>query len=106
MLENNAPNLCSFHYWGNKVQLSVGEFLRVKNLDTYFSSVLYYALAELPSSVPNLETLTIDSRSEVVNTPMVPSKFLHLKYLSISLTGLYTNPAYDYFSLGIVLDQK
>lgn len=104
VLENNAPNLCSFHHGGNKVQLPLGELSQVKNLYMHSSSVLYYALAELPSSVPNLETLTIDTLSEVVNTPMVPSKFLHLKYLRIGLGGLYTNPAYDYFSLVSFLD--
>ncbi|OEL36441.1 hypothetical protein BAE44_0002539 [Dichanthelium oligosanthes] len=45
--------------------------------------------------MPNLETLTIYSEAETVNTSMVPSKFLHLKFLTIVLGG----PTYDIFSL-------
>uniref|UniRef100_A0A0E0A324 At1g61320/AtMIF1 LRR domain-containing protein n=1 Tax=Oryza glumipatula TaxID=40148 RepID=A0A0E0A324_9ORYZ len=55
----------------------------------------FYARTELPSSMPNLERLIIHSDTEMVNTPMVPSKFYHLKYLSIALGG----QTYDYLSL-------
>jgi hypothetical protein len=37
---------------------------------------------------------------QVVNTPMQPTKFLHLKHLSIDMTsGVSFSPAYDYFPL-------
>lgn len=36
---------------------------------------------------------------QVFNTPMLPTKFPYLKYLSISLIGLTNSPAYDYLSL-------
>ncbi|BAF25503.2 Os09g0502800 [Oryza sativa Japonica Group] len=41
---------------------------------------------------------------QVVNTPMLTTKFLYLKYLSISLSGLTVSPSYDYFSLVSFLD--
>uniref|UniRef100_M8BKI3 F-box domain-containing protein n=1 Tax=Aegilops tauschii TaxID=37682 RepID=M8BKI3_AEGTA len=43
---------------------------------------------------------------KVVNTPIVPVKFLHLKYLSISLEAEHGAfpPVYDYFSLVSFLD--
>lgn len=41
----------------------------------------------------------------VVNTPMLPTKFLYLKHLSIDMgSGLSFSPAYDYFSLVSFLD--
>ncbi|GJN22228.1 hypothetical protein PR202_gb09777 [Eleusine coracana subsp. coracana] len=46
-------------------------------------------------SIPNLEDLSISSRTEVVDTPMVNSKFLHLKLLNIVVGG----HAYDFLSL-------
>ncbi|CAM0952337.1 unnamed protein product [Alopecurus aequalis] len=97
MLKIEAPNICSFYFTTcNQVDVSLGESLRLKNLDMLCCGLLCYAREELPSIVPNLETLCIRSRREVVNTKMafVPSKFLHLKYLSICITE-----AYDYFSL-------
>ncbi|XP_002456984.2 uncharacterized protein LOC8077406 [Sorghum bicolor] len=45
--------------------------------------------------MPNLETLSIVSETETVNTPVMPSKFLHLKSLTIALRG----QTYDCFSL-------
>lgn len=64
------------------------------------------ARAKLPSLVPNLETLSLCSVSEVINTPVVPHKFLCLKCLSILLDvgeGAFS-PVYDYFSLVSYLD--
>ncbi|XBH71223.1 hypothetical protein VPH35_098708 [Triticum aestivum] len=80
---------------------SLGESLQLKNLEMLCCRLLYYALEELPSIAPNLETFSIFSFHEVVNTTMAlaPSKFLHLKYLSISIRG-----DYDYFSLISFLD--
>ena len=39
---------------------------------------------------------------QMVNTPMLPSKFLHLKCLTIDLAEV--SHAYDYFSLVSFLD--
>lgn len=42
---------------------------------------------------------------QVVNTPMLPSKFLHLKHLTISMiSGSAFSPSYDYFSLVSLFD--
>jgi hypothetical protein len=41
----------------------------------------------------------------MISTPMFPRKFLHLKYLHISLFGDEAiSPAYDYLSLVFFLD--
>ncbi|BAF25523.2 Os09g0506700 [Oryza sativa Japonica Group] len=105
VIENSAPNLGSFHFGINHVQLLLGESLQMKSLSMCYPGAVYYACAELPSNVPNLETLTIGSPHEMVDTPMLPSKFLHLKCLTISLVGMVTfSPAYDYFSLVSFLD--
>ncbi|RLN23491.1 hypothetical protein C2845_PM07G36820 [Panicum miliaceum] len=47
---------------------------------------------------PNVEALTIHSFNEIDNTPMVPDKFLHLKYLHVCFGSAFS-PAYDYLSL-------
>ncbi|TVU05623.1 hypothetical protein EJB05_48792 [Eragrostis curvula] len=49
------------------------------------------------------ETSQIRSWSEV-NTPMLPTKFLNLKHLTIQITGETLSPSYDYFSLVSFLD--
>ncbi|CAL5055673.1 unnamed protein product [Urochloa decumbens] len=60
----------------------------------------FYARTNLPSLMPNLEALSIRSYTEMVNTPMVPSKFLPLKSLSIAVGGL----TFDFLSLASFLD--
>ncbi|KAG2544044.1 hypothetical protein PVAP13_9NG787200 [Panicum virgatum] len=105
VINNEAPNLTSFQFEGDTtVQLSFGETLQMKKLNMYRSGAVFYARAELPSSMPNLEALTVSSRSEVAYAPILHSKFLHLKYLSISLNGAPFSPAYDYLSLASFLD--
>uniref|UniRef100_A0A0D3H8L2 Uncharacterized protein n=1 Tax=Oryza barthii TaxID=65489 RepID=A0A0D3H8L2_9ORYZ len=99
VIENKAPNVSSFYFTGNKVKLSLGEWLQVKKLNMRSSRIVRYARATLPSMMPNVETLSIGSLREVFNTPMLPTKFPYLKYLSISLIGLTNSPAYDYLSL-------
>ncbi|KAM3258788.1 hypothetical protein ACQJBY_050523 [Aegilops geniculata] len=101
MIKNEAPNICSFDFLGDRIEISLGDSMRLKNLDVLCNNVLRYAREEFPSSAPNLETLRIFSRYEVANTAMAfaPSKFLHLKYLSISLAV-----AYDFLSLVYFLD--
>uniref|UniRef100_A0A0D9VQI6 At1g61320/AtMIF1 LRR domain-containing protein n=1 Tax=Leersia perrieri TaxID=77586 RepID=A0A0D9VQI6_9ORYZ len=49
--------------------------------------------------------LPLDKLPEMTNTPMVPSKFLHLKFLEIYLQELVALlPSYDIFSLVSFLD--
>ncbi|XP_052155068.1 FBD-associated F-box protein At1g66310-like [Oryza glaberrima] len=96
VIESKAPNLSSIRFEGDfYVQLSLGEPLQIKQLYRLCNDAAFYARTELPSSMPNLERLIIHSDTEMVNTPMVPSKFYHLKYLSIALGG----QTYDYLSL-------
>ncbi|KAM3406520.1 hypothetical protein ACQJBY_000556 [Aegilops geniculata] len=69
-------------------------------------NLVYYARADLPRIMPNLETLGISSAGEVLDTPIVSAKFLHLKLLEICLSvaeGSFP-PAYDYLSLAFFLD--
>uniref|UniRef100_A0A0E0GIE9 F-box domain-containing protein n=1 Tax=Oryza nivara TaxID=4536 RepID=A0A0E0GIE9_ORYNI len=86
-----------------EVRLLLGESLQMKTLSLDYPSAVYYARAELPSNVPNLEILTICSDHEMVDTPMLPSKFFYLKCLTIDLAWRLS-PAYDYFSLISFLD--
>nr|XP_015612547.1 uncharacterized protein LOC4347493 [Oryza sativa Japonica Group] len=104
VIESKAPKVSNFYFTGYKVKLSLGEWLRVKELCMLSSHLVCYACANLPSMMSNLETLSICSLDEVVNTPMLTTKFLYLKYLSISLSGLTVSPSYDYFSLVSFLD--
>ncbi|GJN12600.1 hypothetical protein PR202_ga30889 [Eleusine coracana subsp. coracana] len=55
--------------------------------------------------MPILESLSIRSHFEMVDTPMLPTKFMFLKYLIIymGITG-ERSPSYDYFSLASFLD--
>uniref|UniRef100_A0A0E0L5U4 At1g61320/AtMIF1 LRR domain-containing protein n=1 Tax=Oryza punctata TaxID=4537 RepID=A0A0E0L5U4_ORYPU len=96
VIESKAPNLSNIRFEGDlRIQLSLVEPLQIKQLYRLCDGAAFYARTELPSSMPNLERLIIHSDSEMVNTPMVPSKFYHLKYLSIALGG----QTYDYLSL-------
>ncbi|CAL5070413.1 unnamed protein product [Urochloa decumbens] len=109
VIEIKAPNLHNFKFYGGPVHLSLGESSQVKNLDfelSNFGSSVSYAITELPSTVPTLETLKLTSYRERVDTPMVAEKFLNLKYLDIYLSGENEPiPAdYDYLSLVSFLD--
>ncbi|KAM3276579.1 hypothetical protein ACQJBY_044788 [Aegilops geniculata] len=106
VIENKAPNISSFEYIGDKVvQLSLGESLQVKYLRLGYRCAISHAIDKLPSSVPNLETLIIISPCEIVNAPMIPSKFLHLKTLSITIRRWWIlDMEYDFLSLVSFLD--
>ncbi|CAL4904610.1 unnamed protein product [Urochloa decumbens] len=66
VIENEAPNVSSFAFGGgNSVQLSLGETLQMKSLSMSRCGSIFYARAELPSSMPNLEALTVHSHTEV-----------------------------------------
>ncbi|CAL5009631.1 unnamed protein product [Urochloa decumbens] len=73
---------------------------QIKKLDMQRANFILDARAMLPSIMPNLETLVIESGHEVVDAPMLPSKFLYLKHLRIRLiSGSDISRPYDYFSL-------
>lgn len=66
VIENKAPNICSFDFGGKHVQLLLGESLQMKTLSLqYYCNAVYYARVESIPNVPNLETLTICSYHEV-----------------------------------------
>ncbi|XBH71031.1 hypothetical protein VPH35_098565 [Triticum aestivum] len=103
VIESKAPNISSFHFVGDQqVQLFLGESSQVKEIFISHSCALHYARAMLPSTTPNLETLDIFSTGEMVSTPMLPSKFLHLKTITIS--GWIFSTTYNLFSLVSFLD--
>ncbi|CAN6310494.1 unnamed protein product [Urochloa humidicola] len=105
VIDSKAPNISSFCYEGDStVQLSLGETLQMKNIHIIFSGAVHYARVELPTSMPNLKIATIRSNREMTNAPMLHSKFLHLKKLSIDLNAGTFSPTYDYFSLVSFLD--
>ncbi|XBH71082.1 hypothetical protein VPH35_098601 [Triticum aestivum] len=87
VIESKAPNISSFHFHGDQqVQLLLGESLQLKKIFISHSCVLSYARSMLPSTMPNLENLTVYSVvDEVYSPPMLPRKFLHLKYLDIKI---------------------
>ncbi|GJM86717.1 hypothetical protein PR202_ga02604 [Eleusine coracana subsp. coracana] len=100
-IESKAPNLSSICFIGDlKVQLLLAKACHIKKLDSSCNNFAFYARTELPSSMPNLEALTINSYSEMVSTPMAPSRFLHLSFLRVALGGLN----FDYLSLISFLD--
>jgi hypothetical protein len=109
VIENKAPNLCTILVDGALVGVPLGDSLQVKNLDilcSFESNLVHYACAELPWIMPNLETLDIYSAGEDFHTPILPTKFLHLKRLDIcfvSTPGAFS-PVYDYLSLAYFLD--
>ncbi|CAL5009097.1 unnamed protein product [Urochloa decumbens] len=90
-IQNKAPNLSSFYFQDEiRVLLLLGNtLLQIKKLHMACKNATLYALTKLPSSMPSLETLTIYSHGEEANAPMVASKFVHLRSLSIctSLLG-------------------
>ncbi|CAO2141871.1 unnamed protein product [Urochloa humidicola] len=61
-------------------------------------NTLCHARAELPYFMPAVERLIVESSCEKVETPIMPSKFLLLKYLDISLVDVQLYRC-DYFCL-------
>ncbi|KAJ1266941.1 hypothetical protein BS78_07G018500 [Paspalum vaginatum] len=97
VIENKARNLSSVALSLREgVEVSLGETLQMKNLSMHLLNLICYARSELPSNMPNLETLHIRSHYERVDAPMLPSKFLFLKWLAISLRSA-SCPSYDFF---------
>ncbi|XBH71151.1 hypothetical protein VPH35_098664 [Triticum aestivum] len=89
VLEINAPNISRFC------------LLVVENEDLMLNNrcAISYALDNLPSCAPKMETLTIRSGYEIINAPVISSKFLHLKILNILLFSWHNHRHYDYLSL-------
>ncbi|TVU27372.1 hypothetical protein EJB05_29977 [Eragrostis curvula] len=103
-IDNEAPNISTFLFEGdNAVKLSLGETLQMKRVKIQRSGSVFYARTELPSRMLNLEALTLRSDRERV-TPMLSSKFLHLRHLSIALIGVTFPSTYDYLSLAHFLN--
>nr|ACG46086.1 F-box domain containing protein [Zea mays] len=105
VLESKAPNLSSLSllHFGGRLVFSRVKTLQMKKLIT--ESTVYDARTRLPSIMPNLETLVINSFDWVVDAPMLPTKFLCLKHLTVRLSsGTTITQAFDYFSLVSFLD--
>ncbi|KAL6638845.1 hypothetical protein ACP70R_023481 [Stipagrostis hirtigluma subsp. patula] len=103
-IESKAPNLSNLSLHGNQVKLILGETLKLQSVDMSHSNLVSHARANFPASMPNLENLAISSGHEIINPPLLPTKFLYLKHLAISLNGWMLSPSYDYFSLVSFLD--
>ncbi|CAL5073497.1 unnamed protein product [Urochloa decumbens] len=58
-----------------------------------------FYFVQLPTLMPNLEALTIDSICQIANIPSANNKFCQLKYLNICVPGEIHGPVYDYLSL-------
>uniref|UniRef100_A0A453L5K3 At1g61320/AtMIF1 LRR domain-containing protein n=1 Tax=Aegilops tauschii subsp. strangulata TaxID=200361 RepID=A0A453L5K3_AEGTS len=65
VLEINAPNISRFRLMDFNVQLSFGKSRKMKNLMLNNSCGISYAIDNLPSCAPKVETLTIHSSYEV-----------------------------------------
>ncbi|VAI53498.1 unnamed protein product [Triticum turgidum subsp. durum] len=106
VIESKAPNLSSLRLRsGCRLDFSLVETWQMKKLYLVQSNLIYDARAKLPAVLPNIETLYIESQDEVVDAPMLPTKFLYLKHLTIFLRlGPNDSGTYDYFSLVSFLD--
>ncbi|VAI34242.1 unnamed protein product [Triticum turgidum subsp. durum] len=104
VLEINAPNIFRLRLLDFSVQFLLGKSWKMKNLMLNNSCVISYAIDNLPSCAPKVETLTIHSSYEILNAPVASSKFRHLKFLNIYLAGLHSHRDYDYLSLVSFLD--
>jgi len=62
---------------------SLGETLQMKKMDMDCPNAVHYALTELPSIMPNLETLVIGSPTEVY--------YLNLRCCSLVISTQYTS---------------
>ena len=66
IIENKAPSLSSFHLIPGVRKLSLGEASQMmKELSLFGANAICYGRAELPSIMPNLESLSLGSSHEV-----------------------------------------
>ncbi|KQJ86199.1 uncharacterized protein LOC100838046 [Brachypodium distachyon] len=105
VIESEAPNISNMRVIARfHLQLLLGGAASpVKHLFMYFPGSVRYTCAKLSSDTPNLETLYIESTKEMVNRPMVSSRFLQLQYLKIHVI-MDNSPRYDYFFLVSLID--
>uniref|UniRef100_A0A0E0DIN7 Uncharacterized protein n=1 Tax=Oryza meridionalis TaxID=40149 RepID=A0A0E0DIN7_9ORYZ len=110
VIEIDAPKLSTFIYGDVGVKISLGDPLQVKDIRLMGyneADTVCYARTKLPSILPNIESLVVSSPNEMTSTPVVPGKFLHLKFLEIYLKELFASlPSYDFFSLVSFLDDS
>ncbi|VAI19803.1 unnamed protein product [Triticum turgidum subsp. durum] len=100
LIEIEAQNISNFQFRGHtQVQLPLGVALQLKKLVMSFPGAVSYVCADFPSSLQYVEAPTICSSHEMIDTPVLPSKFFHIKYLSVDLSALAFSPTYDYCSL-------
>ncbi|CAL4992977.1 unnamed protein product [Urochloa decumbens] len=98
VIEIRAPKLSSFVYGDNPIQISLGAEVKHIRMIGSKPNTLCHARAELPWFMPAVERLIVESNCEKVKTPIMPSKFLLLKYLDISLVDIQLY-RHDYFCL-------
>jgi len=104
IIENKAPSLSSFHLIPGVRNLSLGEASQtMKELSLFRANAICYGRAELPSIMPNLESLLLCSSHEV-DIPMLPTKFVNLKHLYLQIISSALSPTCDYSSLVSFLD--
>ncbi|TVU44580.1 hypothetical protein EJB05_04025 [Eragrostis curvula] len=98
VIEISAPKLSTFVYGENLVRISLGAEVKCISLvGCQQPNMICQSRIEVPSFMPVVERLTVKSGGEMVKTPVMPSKFLCLKYLDIFV--LESLCGYDYFSL-------
>jgi hypothetical protein len=66
VVESKAPNLSCFRFEGDlHVRLSLSGTSPIKKFESLCAGAAFYARTELPSIMPNLETLRVSSETEV-----------------------------------------
>ncbi|XBH93032.1 hypothetical protein VPH35_084045 [Triticum aestivum] len=105
VIEVEAPNLSNFQFMGHRqVQLSLAVGLQFKKFDLSFPGAVSYVCSAFPPSLRYVAALSLGSWREMIDTPVLPSKFLHLKHLSVDLQAMTFPPTYDYYSLISLFD--
>ncbi|KAM0836941.1 hypothetical protein ACQ4PT_061990 [Festuca glaucescens] len=109
LVEINAPKLSSFQYEGTQVEINVIDSTQLKDVELLHDKpfgILCSAYAKLTTIAPNVRSLTLRSRNEDFNMPVLPVKLLHLKKMEITLfrSVLALWPSCDFFSLIPYLD--
>ncbi|WVZ54875.1 LOW QUALITY PROTEIN: hypothetical protein U9M48_005619 [Paspalum notatum var. saurae] len=88
VIDNETPNVYGFLFRGyGVVQLSLGETLQMKSQSMCHSDYIFHAHATLPSSMPNLEALTIYSQRETFH---LEASHLSYSYETSSFGGSVT----------------
>ncbi|CAL5063044.1 unnamed protein product [Urochloa decumbens] len=97
VIEISAPKLLYFVFGENLIRISLGvEVKHVRMVGYQQPNLLFHARTMVPIFMPNVERLSLESVGEI-KTPLMPSKFIHLKYLDIYIMESFSG--YDYFSL-------